>query len=160
MSVTYRIGGRIPDVMLPRADRPGNGALVPARGRPREAVALLLPDTSPDWPPYLRRLADLAADLVDWDGRIIGVAPSTDPGWMDLARELGSRAWIVHDPDHALRAAPGRSGVTTALPAAAIADRYGEIYHVWPRDDGDARPGPPPRELEEWLRYLALQCPE
>jgi hypothetical protein len=42
---------------------------------------------------------------------------------------------------------------------AVVADRFGEIYHVWEHGNGGAgRPGP--RQLEEWLQFLALQCPE
>jgi hypothetical protein len=166
MPVTYRVGGRVPDIMLPRAGGEPGRDVVPARGRPREGVALLFPDGSGRWPGYLRRLADLAPELADWDGRVIAVAPAADSsarpdgadgGWAGLARELGARVWIVDDPEGALRPAAGGEH---ALPTAAIVDRYGEIYHVWPRDPDAASPAPEPRELEEWLRYLALQCPE
>jgi hypothetical protein len=160
MPAAYRVGGRIPDVVLPRAGTGPDGDLVPARGRAREGVALLFPDRSDGWPDYLRRLADVAPDLADWDGRVIAVAPAPESAWADLAGELAAHIWIVHDPDGRLRPAPDRTTPAATIPVAAIVDRYGEIYHVWPRDHEHAGRGPAPRELEEWLRFLALQCPE
>jgi hypothetical protein len=162
VATVYGLGGRIPDVMLPRAAG-GAGGTLPVRGRPREGVALLFPDTGGGWPGYLRRLAALASDLAEWDARVIAVAPADaahDPAWAGLARELGSSVWIVHDPDRRLRPATPPGDPEPVLPAAAVVDRFGEIYHVWPRDHAGCRPGPEPRELEEWLRFMALQCPE
>jgi hypothetical protein len=152
MAVAYRVSGRVPDALVPQVD---GGPMVPVRGRPREAVALLFPDARPGWVDYIREMHDLARELADWDGRVIAVTPAGEPAipWAEVARELGPEVWLVLDPEGFLAPA-------AALPAAAVVDRYGEIYHVWERDHEDARPGPPPRELEEWLRFLALQCPE
>jgi hypothetical protein len=159
VAVQYRVGGRVPDVQLPRAGS-SKGGDIPARGRPREGVALLFPDAPDRWSAYVRDLAPHADALADWDGRLIAVVPDRDPAWAELSRELGARVWVVEDPDGRLRPAAVPAAPAPRLPAAALVDRYGEIYHVWPRDDHAARPGPPARELEEWLRFLALQCPE
>jgi hypothetical protein len=149
VDIRYRVAGRIPDVLLPRM---GDGVPVPARGRPREAVVYLFLTEPAGWAGYLRRLAEHRSEFADWDGRIIAVAAGPGESWRPLADELGESVWIVEDPDRRLAAA-GEDG----LPRAAVADRYGEIYHVW---SDDALPLPEPRELEEWLRFLALQCPE
>jgi hypothetical protein len=149
MPVRYEVRGRVPDILLPRVtDAPP----VPVRGRPREAVALIFPDERPGWDAYLHGLADHSDAFADWDGRAIAVAPSADDRWRRLARELGDGLWMVQDENGRLRAVP-------SAPAAAAVDRYGEIYHVWDRDRGPSG-APGPRELEEWLRFLALQCPE
>jgi hypothetical protein len=149
MAVRYQVTGRIPDSLLRRV---ADGVAVPARGRPREAVVYLFPGEAADWAPYLRDLATRASELADWDGRVVALTSGPEGAWQPLARELGDRVWLVRDPDHAL--GPADEG---RAPLAAVADRYGEIYHVWSDDDG---PRPEPRELEEWLRFLALQCPE
>jgi hypothetical protein len=163
VAVAYRIGGRVPDRLLPRTH---DGVLMPVRGRTREAVALVFPEAADRrWPDYLRSLADHATELAHWDGRVIAVEPIGVDGQdgehaLELTPELGDRLWVVRDHDGLLRPADADGASSTSGPAAAVVDRYGEIYHVWHRDDPEARPGPSPRQLEEWLRFLALQCPE
>jgi hypothetical protein len=39
-----------------------------------------------------------------------------------------------------------------------VADRYDQIFHI--DDAGDGHALPAARELEEWLTFLAIQCPE
>jgi hypothetical protein len=39
-----------------------------------------------------------------------------------------------------------------------IADRYGQVYYV--SEAGENHAFPTPRELEEWLKFLATECPE
>lgn len=158
MAVAYRVGGRVPDVQLPRA---GGGPLSPVRGRPREAVVLVFPrDDAPDrWLDYLRRLAGAADRFDDWDGRVIAVVDPPGRAWQALAGAHGERLRVLQDPDGRLeprRDADGGAG----RPAVAVVDRFGEIYHVWPPTEGEGPPGPGPRDLEEWLQFLALQCPE
>jgi hypothetical protein len=43
-------------------------------------------------------------------------------------------------------------------PGALIADQWGEIVHVAAAIDGDHMPTP--RELLEWVEYVASRCPE
>ena len=46
----------------------------------------------------------------------------------------------------------------SAGPAILVADRYGQVFHL--RSAGAEHALAEPRELEEWLKYLATQCPE
>ncbi|HJU65394.1 MAG TPA: hypothetical protein VJ596_06935 [Gemmatimonadaceae bacterium] len=39
-----------------------------------------------------------------------------------------------------------------------VADRYGHVYFV--QQAGLGHELPPPQEVEEWLKFLATQCPE
>jgi hypothetical protein len=148
--VSYTVRGRIPDMLLPRA---GGAPPSPLRGRPREAVVLVFPQDARPWRDYLRRLAGEARAFGDWDGRVVAVPPDTDPAWDDVASELGEDLWVLRDEGDVLRTGEDR-------PAVVLADRYGEIYRVWSVQDGAGSPGPEPRALEEWLQFLALQCPE
>jgi hypothetical protein len=148
--VSYTVRGRIPDLLLPRA---GGAPPSPLRGRPREAVVLVFPRNAPPWRDYLRRLAAEARAFGDWDGRAVAVPPDDDPAWDDVAAELGEDLWVLRDEGDVLRTGEDR-------PAVVVADRYGEIYRVWRVQDEAGSPGPEPRDLEEWLQFLALQCPE
>jgi peroxiredoxin len=162
MAVRYQIGGRVPDVSLPRT---GGGPTSPVRGRPREGVVLLFPRSSPEWRDYLRAVATEARAFADWDGRAIAVTPGPDAAWATLAQELGDAVWLVDDSHGVLEpapvapAAPPDTPSAGGLPMAVVADRFGEIYHVWEHGNGEAG-RPAPRQLEEWLQFLALQCPE
>jgi hypothetical protein len=45
-------------------------------------------------------------------------------------------------------------------PAIAIADRWGEIHHVFACDPVAPHTWPAAENLVEWLRYVQTQCPE
>jgi hypothetical protein len=129
---------------------------------------LLFPHPDPEWRDYLRAVAGEARAFADWDGRVIAVTPNPDGAWASLANELGGAVWVVDDPSDTLEPAPDASAVGAASPdtrparrrpMAVVADRFGEIYHVWEHGNGQAG-RPEPRQLEEWLQFLALQCPE
>lgn len=164
MAVRYQIGGRVPDAVLPRT---GGGPASPVRGRPREGVVLIFPRSGPEWHDYLRTIAMEARAFADWDGRAIAVTPGPGDTWARLAEELGDAVWVVDDPHGALEpapvapaaAAPSDDPPAAPRPMAVVADRFGEIYHVWDHESGEAAL-PAPRQLEEWLQFLALQCPE
>jgi hypothetical protein len=129
---------------------------------------LLFPQPDPEWRDYLRAVAREASAFADWDGRVIAITPGPDGAWASLAGELGDAVWVVDDPDDTLEPTPDAAATPAAppdtrpaggRPMAVVADRFGEIYHVWEHEDGGGgRPGP--RQLEEWLQFLALQCPE
>lgn len=156
MPTRFRVGGRIQDTLVPQA---GGGPDVPLRGRHREGVVILFPRSGHEWETYLRAVAREAPALADWDGRAIVVAPDPDPAWARLGDDAPAEMWVVEDPTGVLEPAPASgTAASPARPLAVIADRFGEIYHVW--DDDGTSPLPEPRELEQWLQFLALQCPE
>ena len=42
--------------------------------------------------------------------------------------------------------------------SAVVCDRWGEVHHVWGRDDNGAFP--PVDDLLEWVAYVQMRCPE
>jgi hypothetical protein len=66
-----------------------------------------------------------------------------------VRRRLGDHATVLADPEGKLRAIG---------PALVVADEWGEIYFAASAADGDELPDP--EELEDWARFVAIQCPE
>lgn len=62
---------------------------------------------------------------------------------------------IVRDSNDTLRAGCGLEPGESAL---LVTDRWGEIYDVFTPASG--HDWPDAEELQEWLYYLAMQCPE
>lgn len=143
-----RVGDRLSNLRLPRAD----GATVhPLRGPHRDAVVVVALhdvgcDTCRD---YLRALASARSRFQLWDGSVNAVAATADGA---LQAELRSAVQLLVDADRELLDRVD----TTAGPVTLVADRYGQVFHI----HGEDHSGMEPRELEEWLKYLATQCPE
>lgn len=145
-----QVGDRLPNLRLPRSD----GATVrPLRGPHRDAVVVVvLHDVGCDaCRDYLRALAGARSRFQLWDGTVNAVAVSGDE---TLQAELGSAVQLLVDPDRELLDRVD----TTAGPVTLVADRYGQVFHI--DDAGTDHTVMEPRELEEWLQYLATQCPE
>ena len=183
-STRIQVGDRLPDLRLPRA---GDERTVrPLRGPHRDAaVVVVLHDPACDaCVGYLQALADAAPDFGIWDGSVRAVvgpvqgrgndrdhttehgAPGRgEPGGgkaplrtaAELQDALGSGVDVLVDTDRAfVGRVPAASG-----PVTVVADRYGQVYHVEaPGGEAGAHAVMEPRELEEWLKYLATQCPE
>jgi peroxiredoxin len=143
---------RLPDVKLPSA--PG-GSPTPLRPPGRVSPVLVLVDDGEcdACRAWLHRLAAASAEIGEWDGRVIVVVPAPSDRAMRIAGDAAKSFTLLADPDGALAA---RLGIST--PALVIADQYGEIHHAAPA--GDAHDLPDPAEVFDWLRYLAIQCPE
>ena len=182
-STRIQVGDRLPDLRLPRAgDEP---TVRPLRGPHRDAaVVVVLHDPTCDaCADYLRTLAEAVPDFDLWDGSVravVGPVRGAGPGpgrtaatdgsgsgaaggavWSrsaaDLQDELGPDVDVLVDRDRALldRVAASDGPVTL------VADRYGQVFHIdGAGGEAGAHPGMEPRELEEWLKYLATQCPE
>ena len=146
-----RVGGRLPKLRLPRAGTGGDAV------RP---VLVALHDPGCDaCRAYLGTLARERSRFDPWDGTVYALADVDAAG---LQEELGDAVAVLVDAD---RAVLDRLG-GTAGPVTVVADRYGQVFHIEAADraagDGAAAGHPllEPRELEEWLKYLATQCPE
>jgi hypothetical protein len=101
---------------------------------------------------YLKELDRRRADLALWDGRVVVVVPGGVEQARRLKEELGLGLSVAADPD-------GRAPLAGASgPAWLVADRYGQVYYA--ASGGAEHRLPDPRELEEWLKFLATQCPE
>jgi hypothetical protein len=144
-----RVGGRLPPAQLP-----GPRGAIPLQTSPQRRLATVLFLFHGDGDcaachEHVRRLAG-EVDWRDWDGRF-------------LVLTRGGEAADVPVPPPARVAhmepatAAGTSGTDNGL--LLIADRYGQIYHIAPIE-ADSHAIPDPGEVEEWLRFLATQCPE
>lgn len=146
-----RVGSRLP--MLRLATAP-SGAPVDLRRWGREATVLVWIDDSSceRCRAYVQELDRHREDFAAWDGRVIVVVPAPLEEAARLKRDLDLHLIVAGDPEHRSPLA-GAEG-----PALLVADRYGDVYYVTEADARHALPGP--RELEEWLKFLATQCPE
>lgn len=108
---------------------------------------------------YQDELIAARPDFDAWDGRLV-VAEETHPGRQGRGTSDAAGARDV-------RAAPDAGGASGAVtvpdtfggaPRVVVADRFGDVYHV--HEGGPAHELPEPRALEEWLRFIATQCPE
>ncbi len=147
------VGARLP-ALVSHADSGELRWRDPARGS-TVAVFLQSDDRDADLA-YLRALDSSARDFRLWDGRVIVVMPGRPS-------EPGARAEGVERPTSisVVTEAYGEAehcGVRGGEDAILIADRWGQIYH----GARGATPAalPTPAEIEEWLQYLATQCPE
>jgi hypothetical protein len=104
---------------------------------------------------YVRGLLARRADIGSWGGCIgvvvrgalPGEARTMSPGMEALLRELG-------DADVALLAA---SEHTTEGAALVVADEWGEIHFA---AESARHELPAPDEVVDWVRFVAIQCPE
>ena len=84
---------------------------------------------------------------------MIVVVPAPPDQAIRIVDDAAQSFTVLADPDRTLAA---RLGISA--PAVIIADQYGEIHLAAPA--GDAHHLPHPAEIVDWLRYLAIQCPE
>ncbi|HEX7123605.1 MAG TPA: redoxin domain-containing protein [Gemmatimonadaceae bacterium] len=98
---------------------------------------------------YLEELSRAVSDFAAWDGRVVVVVPGT---MADAERAKAGPArpfTVLADEEHQ---------VPLDGAAVVIADRYDQIYHLAEAGEGHALPSPV--DIEDWLRYIATQCPE
>lgn len=143
-----RPGDRLPALSL--VD-PGTGRTESLRRPQRGATALLLlpPDPSKEALSYVETFASAAERMERWDARPLVVVeePPESAG-------ASTAAPVRIDARGSLR---GACALEAGEAAVVLADRWGEVYEVC-REEADALPDP--GALEEWLRYIATQCPE
>lgn len=72
----------------------------------------------------------------------------------EVGAEVGTAVDVLVDAERVLL---DRVGAIDG-PVVLVADRYGQIFEIM--QAGAEHALPEPRELEEWLKYLATQCPE
>lgn len=141
---------RIPDLTLP-AHPAGSPLRVRPPGR-RSPLLLFVHGTDcAACTAFLRRLTSDVDALRDWDAYPLIVVP------------IGSGADSAAAETHALPRATDPGGrlstaVAVEAPALVIADQWGEV-HLRHRA-GEGHRFPDVAEIVEWLRFLAIQCPE
>jgi hypothetical protein len=145
-------GDTLPDTTLiggPGAD----GLAIPSPSR-NALVLFLLPRETSAWIPYLRGVAAKVDDLQQWYSEVVAVVP----GDADSARELRVPVSPLRTAAEAEPVLRERTGVADEQAALLVVDRYGQLYHAAIAERPDQLPGV--TELEEWVRFLATQCPE
>jgi peroxiredoxin len=153
-----RPGDRLPDLALPATTGGAIQLRSPAEG-PLVLVLVRFADAAA-CREYLDTLAGASADFAVWDGRLLAVFDSPPGRGTRTEEEVEAGAptfpfAAAVDEEHRLRRSCGLRPAETAV---IIADRWGEIYFV-ATDEGESAL-PNAATIEEWLRYLATQCPE
>ena len=154
-----KVGDRLPKLRLPRAGDPAT--VRPLRGPARDAsvVAVLHGPACEACRELARSLADVAPDLDVWDAAVRVVVPAAGetragPAARALRERLEPAVDVLVDVDRQLVDRVD----TSDGPVLLIADRWGQLFHI--HEAGRAHTAMEPRELVEWLKYLATQCPE
>jgi hypothetical protein len=102
---------------------------------------------------YLRDLNAAAPTLGLWGGRVIVVMPDAPRRMAAGPDRAAALDLVTESTDEA-----ERCGVPAGEDAILIADRWGQIYHGAQGATSEALPAP--GEIEEWVKFLSMQCPE
>ena len=151
MSLTT--GQQLPDFTLTRADGQGSIQVRPP-GRKGIILVLLHGPACDVCRDYVQSLGHLAAEIEEWDGRIVLVSGAADDSDSSALFEAPS---AFHQARDDARRVVDRTGVTP--PAVLVADQWGELFAVEGAGE-DHTFLIQPEEVVEWLRFLATSCPE
>lgn len=146
-------GERLPDLRLAEAPAGTPAPLVPPGGRQVPVVVLVDGAECQACRAYLRRLAEVDAEMRAWDGRVAVVVPGSLDEAARLAEAVHPPFAVLADPARGLRRRMGAAGA-----AVVVADPWGEVR--FRHDTGAAHDLPEPPELVDWVRFVAIQCPE
>ncbi len=138
---------RIPDFAL--ATRSGTPRRLRAGGRRSPVLVLVHPGACAACAAFIAQLDAASAALGEWDGDVLVITPDELPAGDDAATAIP----VLSDPEQRLAAS-----LVIAPPAVVIADQWGEVHES--TEAGDEHRFPAADEIEGWLRYLAIQCPE
>jgi hypothetical protein len=143
---------RLPDLSLPAFPA---GALTPLRGSGRQAPVLVLVHGlgCTECRAYLEDLAVERDSILEWDGCLLVVTPDAPGVAVNPGGAFEPPVLLLSDPSQQLARA-----ISIGAPAVVIADQWGEIHAA--EGAGSEHRFPGPAELVEWVRYLAVQCPE
>lgn len=141
-------GRKIPDFAF--ATRSGAPRSLRAGGRRSPVLVLVHPGTCETCAEFIQRLGAASAALNDWDGDVVVITPETPD---DSGSGSIDRFPVLFDPEQRLA-----SSLSITPPAVVIADQWGEVHEV--AEAGAEHRFPSADEIESWLRYLAIQCPE
>ncbi len=101
---------------------------------------------------YAGALAARAGELSEW-GASASIVVRADPGEVRSLQAAAGGLRLLQDRGAALGA---RLGPGTA--AVLVADEWGEIYFA--AEAGAAHDLPEASEIVDWVRFIAIQCPE
>lgn len=99
---------------------------------------------------YVREdLAPGARRIAEWGGRLTVVVPGRMGNAASFAETTTDALEVLVDPEKVL--ASGGAAVV-------ITDQWGEVYFA--AEAGEGHELPDREEIVEWVRFLAIQCPE
>lgn len=145
-------GGKLPDVSLPVAGRDYSRR---ARGSRRRAPVLILfdrADCEACWE-YVGQLADAREDVDDWSGEVLIIVPEPLTAEQVADRTPSGSFSVLEDPGGRLA-----GGLRIEPPAVVIADQWAVVRHT--ENAGPDHRFPAVGEVVEWLRHMAIECPE
>lgn len=143
-------GDRLPDLSF--EDASGRATPLRASGRQGAVVVLVHGSECDACGRYLAALAAADAQHREWDGRVVAVVPGAAAG-TDALNAAPLPFPVLADPEGRAWAALGIEGS-----AVVIADQWGEVHEV--ARGGAGHDLPDADAITEWLRYLAIRCPE
>jgi peroxiredoxin len=146
-------GERLPDLRLADAVSGRLLPLVPPGGRQVPVVVIVDGAACEPCRAWLRRLAEAEPEMRAWDGRVAVVVPGSGEDAARLVESIHPPFLVLADPERALARRLGTAGA-----AVVVADPWGEVRHR--HDAGSAHDLPGPAELVDWVRFVAIQCPE
>jgi hypothetical protein len=142
-----------PGVLLSGVSLPAwpDGAVINLRsGHGPRALVTLHSSACPECQHYVREdLASGADRIAEWGGRLAIVVPGQVESANQLAEPPVDGMHFFTDPQR--RVASGKAMVV-------ITDEWGEVYFV--ADAGAGHDLPTLAEIADWVRFLAIQCPE
>jgi hypothetical protein len=132
---------------LPALTLSGRDGTVPLRApEAGSRVLLLVRDADLERArPYITALEQSLPELRDWYGGALLVTERTLPETTLPIARADTDAWAA-------------LGIPEGESALIIADRWGEVY--FGRHSRAFADWPPAARIEEWIRFLATQCPE
>jgi hypothetical protein len=143
----FRAGTLLPPVTLWEIETGGRTNIFHGRG-PRVVVLLHGPDCDA-CRAYRRAVGSITPQIADWDGRIFCV--QHDNGEIAAGRR-------GHDDEGTAVYRDLEGRLAPFAPALLVADEWGEVYEAFPA--GAEHKWPSPDEVLEWVRFIAIQCPE
>ncbi len=142
-----------PGVLLSGVSLPSwpDGALINLRsGHGPRALVTLHSSACPECRRYVHEdLASGADGIAEWGGRLAIVVPGQVESAEELAKIRVDGMQFLTDPQG--RFASGKAMVI-------VTDEWGEVYFV--ADAGADHDFPTAVDIRDWIRFLAIQCPE
>lgn len=144
---------RLPDLTLPAAPE---GTPISLRTHRRQGTVLLLLHSAGCQAclRYVDALAEVHEQLTDWDGRVVVVVPAVASDAAQVHADHATPFAVAADPEGACARRCRVDGGSVL-----IADQWGEVFFTH-AGSPDAHDFPSPAEVVEWLRFMAIQCPE
>ncbi|HET9949495.1 MAG TPA: hypothetical protein VFQ22_11280 [Longimicrobiales bacterium] len=147
MSALPGAGERLPAVGFSAP----SGEAVELRGRHGPVVVLAVGgDECAGCADWVRALEEQGDQLARWGASVFVVLPRGGAGGGLEARAHGTARLVTDDTGALAGGGPGA--------AVLVADEWGEIYFSRHAPSGRELPGAD--EVFDWLRFVAIQCPE